>query len=33
MGSPAAFSAAGFVDVTPKGRERRVMRHIEPGRD
>lgn len=28
MGSPAAFSAAGFVDVTPDGRDRRVMRNV-----
>lgn len=27
MGSPAAFRAAGFVDVTPAGRERLVMRY------
>lgn len=33
MGSPAAFSAASFVDVTPKGRERRVMRCVETRRD
>jgi GNAT superfamily N-acetyltransferase len=28
MGSPATFGAAGFVDVTPPGRERRVMRYV-----
>jgi GNAT superfamily N-acetyltransferase len=27
MGSPAIFRAAGFVDVTPPGRERLVMRY------
>ncbi|MGI8840308.1 MAG: GNAT family N-acetyltransferase [Caulobacteraceae bacterium] len=32
MGSPATFRAAGFVDVTPKGRQRRVVRYVEPGR-
>jgi hypothetical protein len=26
MGSPATFEKAGFTDVTPPGRERRVMR-------
>ena len=32
MGSPAIFRAAGFVDVTPPGRERLVMRYsIEQG--
>ncbi|WP_037603413.1 GNAT family N-acetyltransferase [Streptacidiphilus rugosus] len=28
MGSPAAFAAAGFHDVTPPGRERRVFRYV-----
>jgi GNAT superfamily N-acetyltransferase len=28
MGSPAAFTAAGFHDVTPPGRERRVFRYL-----
>jgi GNAT superfamily N-acetyltransferase len=27
MGSPATFRAAGFVDVTPPGRERLIMRY------
>lgn len=27
MGGPAIFLQAGFVDVTPSGRERRVMRY------
>ena len=27
MGSPATFRAAGFIDVTPEGRERTVMRY------
>lgn len=27
MGAPATFLKAGFVDVTPPGRERRVMRY------
>ncbi len=28
MGSPGAFRAAGFTDVTPPGRERLVMRYV-----
>jgi hypothetical protein len=28
MGSPATFLAAGFIDVTPQGQARRVMRYI-----
>jgi GNAT superfamily N-acetyltransferase len=28
MGSPAAFRKAGFRDVTPRGRERRVFRRV-----
>jgi hypothetical protein len=28
MGSPAAFRAAGFQDVTPHGQSRRVMRYF-----
>ncbi|MEZ0069905.1 GNAT superfamily N-acetyltransferase [Streptacidiphilus sp. MAP12-20] len=28
MGSPTAFAAAGFDDVTPPGRERRVFRFV-----
>ncbi len=28
MGSPATFRAAGFRDVTPPGRTRRVMRYV-----
>ncbi len=28
MGSPATFFAAGFVDVTPAGRSRLVMRYV-----
>jgi hypothetical protein len=28
MGSPSTFRAAGFVDVTPPGQARRVMRHV-----
>lgn len=28
MGSPATFGAAGFVDVTPPGQQRQVMRHL-----
>jgi GNAT superfamily N-acetyltransferase len=32
MGSPATFRAAGFVDVTPPGRDRRVFRFQAPDR-
>jgi len=28
MGSPSAFDAAGFRDVTPRGQARRVMRYF-----
>jgi hypothetical protein len=28
MGSPETFRAVGFVDVTPAGRDRRVLRYI-----
>jgi GNAT superfamily N-acetyltransferase len=31
MGSPAAFRKAGFHDVTPRGRERRVFRRVVAG--
>ena len=31
MGSPATFLAAGFVDVTPAGRDRLVMRYTVSG--
>lgn len=30
MGSPAIFREAGFLDVTPAGRERRVWRYTTP---
>ena len=30
MGSPATFAAAGFRDVTPPGRDRKVVRYLAP---
>lgn len=27
MGSPATFTAAGFIDVTPSGRSRKIVRY------